>query len=45
MRYNKELVAIADEYRKRVLMSDDVLDNTVMNEDWTMDKVSKCDYF
>jgi len=41
MRYNKDLVKLADEYRKIELGSDDISDNTTMNDDWTKDYV--CD--
>lgn len=39
MRFNKDLVAIANKFRKKYLNSTDVKDNTVKPDDWRLEKV------
>lgn len=40
MRYNKELIGIADKYRQEELGSNDEADGTVMHENWRHDQVN-----
>lgn len=39
MRFNKELKRLADDFRKKYLNSTDNLDNAILPDDWTQERV------